>query len=190
MIGVWVLIIVSVWKNRGLFDWLGVDYALYAAGARLMFSGDPRAVYDLDAVARTLAPYAAYYGPHADPLKVGPLPYPALSFLQFAPFAGFRPSVGYLLWAVANLTLAAYVVRGLAGRFAEGRWAITALALTYFPLGYTLFVGQPVVVMLLALAQAYRAWERGRDFEAGLWLGGLFLKVQYPMVLLLVLLYK
>jgi hypothetical protein len=41
--------------------------------------------------------------------------------------------------------------------------------------------------MLFAFDRAYRAWERGRDFEAGLWSGVLFLKVQYLPVLVLVL---
>jgi hypothetical protein len=46
------------------------------------------------------------------------------------------------------------------------------------------------MLMLLGMAQAYSAWERRRDFEAGLWLGLLFLKPQYPGILLVVLLVK
>jgi hypothetical protein len=67
---------------------------------------------------------------------------------------------------------------------------LTALLLTFFPLAYTVFVGQPIVIMLLAFAQAYRAWERERDFEAGLWCGVLALKIQYPVFLTLVLIAK
>ena len=48
-------------------------------------------------------------------------------------------------------------------------------------------MGQPIVLLLFAFDRAYRAWERGRDFEAGLWSGVLFLKVQYLPVLVLVL---
>jgi hypothetical protein len=173
-----------------LFDWLGVDFALYSVGARLLLSGHATSVYDLESVARELLPYAAYYGEGADPLKVGPLPYPAPTFLLYAPFLPFRPPVGFLLWVLVNLSLATYIIRALTNRLTERSWSDTALVLTYFPLGYGLFVGQPVVVLLFAFFQAYCCWEKGRDFRAGLWCGVLLLKVQYPFVLVLVLLYK
>ncbi len=191
LIAIWVKIVYSVWSTRGLFDWLGIDYALYAGGARLMFSSQPWMTFDLDTLAGVIAPYHDYYGPAADDyLKVGPIPHHAVTFLQFAPFAALSPVTGYLSWVLVNFALAVYVLRSLASRFENGRWSITALALTFFPLVYTLFVGQPIVVMLFALTRAYEAWERQRDFEAGLWLGGLWLKVQYPLILLLVLVYK
>jgi hypothetical protein len=186
----WVPVIFLVYQHRGLFDYLGIDYALFSTGAEIMFSSHPGGVYDLDVVAQTLKPYSAYYGPDADPLRVGPLPYTTITFLQFTPFAFLPPRVGYGLWLAVNLALAIVGLRSFATRFGDRSCEITALALTFFPLVYTLFVGQPIIVMILAFAQAYRSWERDRDFEAGLWLGVLFTKVQYPAILILVLLYK
>ncbi len=189
----WALWAHAVWcvgTTRGLFDWLGLDFALYSAGARLLLSGNAAAVYDLASVARETLPYADYYGGGADPLKVGPLPYPAPAFLLYAPFLAFRPPVGFLLWAVFHFALAVHVVRALTVRLPGRSWPLTALVLSFFPLVYTLFVGQPVVVLLFAFFRAYRGWEDGHDFRAGLWCGVLLLKVQYPLVLILVLLYK
>ncbi|MEJ7638432.1 MAG: glycosyltransferase family 87 protein [Singulisphaera sp.] len=186
----WALVVYNVWKTRGLFDWLGLDFALYSAGARLLFSGNPAAVYDLASVRWEMLPYTAYYGAAADPIKVGPLPHPAVTFLLYAPFLPFRPPIGFLLWAVCNFALATHVVRALTARVPGRSWPLTGLILSYFPLMYALFVGQPVIVLLFAFLRAYRSWEEGRDFEAGLWCGVLFLKVQYPFILILVLLYK
>jgi hypothetical protein len=134
--------------------------------------------------------YEPYYGPQADPLKVGPLPYPMPCFLWYAPFSHLTPPVGFLLWAAANLLLAAHVARGLAARLGDPSWSMTVALLTFFPLAYGLFVGQPVVALLFAFDNAYSDLERGRDFRAGLWAGILLFKVQYPLLLAIVFLMK
>jgi hypothetical protein len=188
---VWVLFPLSIWKGMGLFTWLGCDYGVFAAGARLLQSDTPEAAYNLSAVAGQVEPLRAYYRDPGTALRIGPTPYLPLTFLLYAPFAGRAPHWGYLLWAALNLILAAVVVRGLAARSPrEERWTLMALALCYFPLVDTIWAGQTLVLMLLALERAYRAWERSRDFEAGLWSGALVLKFQYLPFLVLVLAYK
>jgi hypothetical protein len=171
LVALWTLTVASIARDRGLFDWLGVDYALFASGAEILLSDRPADVYDQEAVARRVQAYAPYYGPYADPLKVGPLPYPMPCFLLYAPFARLAPPVGFLLWTAANLLLAAHVTRGLSARLGDPSWSTAVALLTYFPLAYGVFVGQPVVALLFALHRAYRDLERGRDFRAGLWTG-------------------
>jgi dolichol-phosphate mannosyltransferase len=190
---VWVLYPLVIWNEMGLFTWLGVDYGVFSAVAKVLESDTPEAAYDVDAVARQLAPFRAYYRTPETPLQVAPSPHPPLLFLLYMPFARLAPHWGYLLWAALNLILAAVVVHGLAARSPrprEQRGMILALALCYFPLVDSIWAGQPLVLLLLALDRAYRAWERSRDFEAGLWSGALVLKVQYLPVLVLVLAYK
>jgi hypothetical protein len=190
LIALWAQTTITIGSARGLFDWLGVDYALYATGATLLGSADPASVYDLGAIADRLRVFAPYYGPHADPLKVGPLPYLAPTFLVYAPFATLAPPVGFALWALVNLLLSAIVVRDGVARFDPCPCPRTVLLLTFFPLAYAIFVGQPVVVLLFAFWKTYRAFEDGRDWQAGLWASGLLLKVQYPLILGFVLLVK
>src|SRR5262249_35403972 len=60
----------------------------------------------------------------------------------------------------------------------------------FAPLVHALVFGQPVAVLLFAFFMVYRALQRGQDFAAGLWAGVLFLKVQYPLPLVLVFAYK
>ncbi|MBI4494000.1 MAG: DUF2029 domain-containing protein [Chloroflexi bacterium] len=186
----WCVVVLLTWRNRGLFDWLGLDFALFRAGAAALLASGPVAAYDLDAVTAHLQPLAAYYGPLADVLKVGPVPYPPIFVLLVAPFALLSPPVGFLLWTLANLALALVVVRGLAARFPARPRMLVGTALLFFPLAYTLFVGQVTILLLFALYQAYRAFEQDRDFRAGLWTGVLLLKPQYAVVLLLVLALK
>jgi hypothetical protein len=190
LILLWAASATLVCLDLGLFDWLGVDFALFSTGVRLFAEGRPAAIFDLSALGKAVKPFLAYIYNVPDEIACGPIPHQAVTFLWYAPFAFLRPSLGYLLWVVMNLTVAALVVRRLVDRFTEPSWALTALLLTFFPLAYTVFVGQPIVIMLLAFAQAYRAWERERDFEAGLWCGVLALKIQYPVFIALVLIAK
>ena len=181
----------SIYRDVGLFNSIGVDYALFAAGERMVVAGRPAEVFDHDAVARAVAPLEAYYRPDTGDLRASPLAYLPLLFLTYWPFASLNPVWGYLLWVSANLALAAVVLRGLAARFPSGTsWAVPVLGLCYFPLAYGLFVGQPVALLLFAFDRAYRAWENGRDFRSGLWLGALLLKPSYAPFLVLALAYK
>jgi len=69
MIMIWGAIVYSVWKAAGLFNWIGVDYALFTAGEQLLFSGRPATVYDLEAIARHVEPFQAYYEPNTGDLQ-------------------------------------------------------------------------------------------------------------------------
>lgn len=190
--GIWAYVTYRYVSGGGLFSVCGVDYALYTSGARLLFSDHPIAVYDLSAVIQELHRFSPYYGEPPGPNQIGPLPYPAGIFLLYAPFAYFTPAWGFGLWVATNLLLAAFVVWRLVAPIGDRFRAIvlTAMALTFAPLASGLFFGQPVAVFLLAFFLAYRALQRGDDFVAGLWAGVLFLKVQYPLPLALVFIYK
>jgi hypothetical protein len=187
---VWAWIATIVWLDLGLFDWLGVDYALFATGVKLFGEGRPAAIFDLPVLRAEVKPFLEYIYHVPDQIACGPIPHQAVAFAWYVPFAFFPPAVGYLSWAAVNLAVAAHVVHRLVARLPEPSWAMTALLMTFFPLAYTVFVGQPIIIMLFAFTQAYLAWERGRDFEAGLWCGVLSLKIQYPVFVTLVLMAK
>lgn len=186
----WALAVQEVWRTRGLFNWLGIDYGFFWGAARAFLFDSPASAYDIQIVTGYIQSLYAYYGPAADSLQLGPTPYPPIFVLLFIPFALLEPVIGFIFWTLANLGLAIYVLHGLAARFWKGSWVKVGLLLTFFPLAYTLFVGQVTVILLVGLYQAYLAFEQGKDFRAGLWTGVLLLKPQYAIVLLFVLLLK
>jgi hypothetical protein len=194
---IFAVLVISIWiwlnylyvKQNGVFHACGIDYALFITGSRLIHSDHPIDVFDRDAIVQELRGFATYYGktePGDD--QIGPLPYPVPMFWLYTPFSYLDPIRGFKFWVVVNLLIAGFVVWRLCQPLG-GLRAIAAacLALGFAPMTAAIFFGQPVAVLLLAFYLAYRSLQRGKDFQAGLFAGLLFLKVQYPMVLLLVL---
>jgi len=60
----------------------------------------------------------------------------------------------------------------------------------FFPLAFSLFLGQISVFLVWAMVEAYVALESRRDLRAGLWFGVLLLKPQYLGALVVVLAWK
>lgn len=177
-------------QRAGLFNWVGIDYGLFWAGARAFLKTGPASVYDLEVLTRHVQLLAPYYGPQAPPLQVGPVPYPPIFMLLITPLGLLDAPSSFAIWTLLNLALAVYVVRALASRFSGNSWLLVAIVVMFFPLGYSLFVGQVTVILLFAFYRAYVAFERGDDLQAGLWSGVLLIKPQYAIFLALVLLYK
>ena len=186
----WCALLFLVWRAHGWFDWLGIDYGFFWAAARAFLASGPVAAYDLQMLTVQIQPLAAYSGQSSDPLRAAPVPYPPLFILLFTPLTLVPPVVGFLLWTFGNLLLALSVIRGLASRWPNRPGVLIPSVLMFFPLGYTLFVGQVTIILLFGLYRAYRALEQSRDFVAGLFAGLLLLKPQYALFLMLVFVLK
>jgi hypothetical protein len=189
LLGIWLWLNYVYVKQLGVFESCGIDYALLVTGSRLVFSDQPMQVFNRDAIAKELRGYAIYYG-KTEPgdQQIGPLPYPVPMFWLYRPFSFLDPISGFKLWTIVNLVIATVVLWQIAAPLGGLRAvAVTALALCFPPLVAGIFFGQPVVVLVLALFLAYRKLQQGKDFQAGLWAGVLFLKMQYPLVLALIL---
>ncbi len=185
-----LLMVLGLWSSYGLFYAIGVDWAMFWAGARAFFAHGPASVYDLGALRDAIQPLAGYYGPAAPGLKVNPVPYPPLFLLLVAPFTFPAPPLGFLLWTMVNLALSASAVRGMLCRYPSAPRRIGLATLLFLPVWWSLLVGQPMGLLLFAFYRAYRAFEEERDVSAGLWCGVLLLKPQYAAVLVLLLIFK
>src|SRR5262245_38883788 len=97
----------NLWQtylSYGLFaHGLGDDFANYYAQSRALWSGDPSAIYRLDALQSQLFAVASYMAPAAEPPVASSVPYPAIFAWLFTPFTWPVPPVGLLLWTIANL---------------------------------------------------------------------------------------
>lgn len=181
----WLLV-----SRLGLFHTVGVDFGAFYAAAHTFLADGPGAVYDLNKMAIHLEPLRAYYGPSATELKVSSVPYPPIFILLFMPFTTLPPVVGYLVWVLVNAGLCAYVVRDIAKRLNVTGWVVVITVLLTHPIVPGLWVGQAIGFWLMFFYLAYRAFERGDDLQAGVWLGFLLIKPQLAVGLVFVLLWK
>ena len=99
--------------RQGLFDWIGSDYAIYGATARVVTERGWSHLYDVDAITEESAPFWSYYGPMSRPAKAGPSPYPAVFVLPFIITNWCGPVGGFAAWALANLIAVLVIVRGM-----------------------------------------------------------------------------
>jgi len=186
----WIFFVLAMVASYGIFDWVGYDYAPFWAAGRAVLLYGPAASYDLDTLARLAQPLTAALGPKSTGLAVAPGLYPPIFFVLLAPFALLPGPMSFVLWTVTQVALAVYVVGSLATLFHARRILIAIGSFFFFPLTLVFFFGQSTVLPLVALHEAYRNFERGREFRAGLWLGTLFIKPQYALIFPLILLYK
>jgi hypothetical protein len=190
VVGFWTFFVAAMIASYGIFDWVGYDYAPFWAAGQAVLTAGPAASYDLETLTRLAAPLQSSLGPQSSGLAVAPGLYPPIFFVLLAPFALLPGPVSFVAWTITQAALGIYVVASLARRFPARRFLVAAVAFFSFPLTLVLFFGQSTILPLVALHEAVRNFERGREFRAGLWLGTLFIKPQYALVFPLILIYK
>lgn len=193
----WIAQLIVDIRYTGIFYFVGVDFSRFWSAARAFVSTDPSSGYRLAVIGRYMQPLASFYGTGSSfgipvhGLRVGPVPYPPIFLYLFALLTVPPPLVGFILWTGISIALAAWVLWQLTSLLpSRVRWVTFALLMLSYPLIIEYYVGQMVVILLVGLYLAYREFQRGREFRAGLWLGVLLLKPQYIVVMLLVLLFK
>lgn len=197
--GAWGLVVVLliVWAHRfwaiyqdwGLFAWLGNDFGFYWVQGVTWRTGGATAIYDLERTGQALQALGRYTRPEL--LQPGPVAYPPLFAALFSVFTLLDPPWAFAIWEALSIL----GVAGLAFRVGQllpvtSRTWLFCVLLTSAPFAMALFNGQPVVLLALAWGECYLSLRAGREFRAGLWLGVLFLKPQYGLVLGAILLVK
>jgi hypothetical protein len=190
LLSAWLVFLIRNVRSTGLFYRIGIDYAINVAATRAFLAEGPASLYELDAVTRHLAPFAAYYGPDALAINAGVVPYPPVMALSLVPFALLPPVVGFVLWLLLSASAAGYAVWTLTRPLGRDRVRVALIALLSVPLAYGIVVGQFTAFYVLFLLLAYRRLQQGQDFRAGIWLGLLLVKPQLIVAPVLVLLYK
>jgi Glycosyltransferase family 87 len=188
----WVHKLWQTYVATGLFqDGLGDDFANYYAQSRLLHSGDPSAIYRLDALSAQVSDLARYARGSTEPLVASSVPYPPLFAWLFTPFTLVAPPVGFALWTALNLLGLAYLAwRVSRGKNTLTRWLFVALFCTAWPLVYQFSLGQPIVLLACVVAECYLALHAEREVRAGLWLSLLIFRPQYAVLLGALLVWK
>lgn len=189
LLGLWLIAVEQIYTQWGLFRVLGADYALYAAQANVLRSGDAGGIYDLQALQPRLQEiHDRYVHQTTQAIQV---PYLPLFAWLFRPFITPEPHIGFILWSILNAVAGLYLAWRAAAFFHDRERPVVALlVLSSYPVIFALIVGQPILIFACALAHCYLALRAGNDFRAGLYLSLLLFKPQYGALLGPVLILK
>jgi hypothetical protein len=125
----------------------------------------------------------------------GPLPYnhPPFEAILYVPMTYLPYFSAYSLWFGLNILLLAgsiyYVSSWLPTLKTHFHWLLMLVPFAFFPIAYALLQGQDSILLFALYCLAYAALRRGKDLEAGAYLGlGLFkfhLVLPFALILLL-----
>jgi hypothetical protein len=87
------------------------------------------------------------------------------------------------MWLAASLVAVGVLAHRVRQFLPElGLLGSAVAILATVPVGWGLFMGQPVVLLAVAVGEMFVSFKAGRDFRAGLWLAALVLKPQYALL--------
>jgi hypothetical protein len=181
----------TVYRDSGLFRRLGFDWGLFYSQATALASGDVAAMYQVAQLGSYVQRLAPYTTTPDVPLLQWPSPYPPVLAALLLPLTQLPPPLAFGIWTALSLAAAVVLlwrVNQLAPGIGKTRAAV--IFFTTLPVLQAFLLGQPVLFLAIAMAEAYLALRKGADFRGGAWLGLLALKPQYGLLLGLFLLWK
>ena len=157
-----------------LYKPAATDFRLYYAAAQLGLSYGWSHLYDPALQVAVTGRLHLFFQPYINP--------PVMAWLV-VPFTFLPFQTGHVLWTVVLLAalVGAWWLLRPQGRAPQVFWLLGFLAL--FPAAFSIGIGQPHALILLALAIAVRLRERGFEGWAGAVLAVLWLKPQLAFLL-------
>ncbi|GEM_PF-4966891 len=167
------------------------DFRAYYTAGKILVSSERKKLYNL----RTQFIYQKKIMPEVSDMKyLAPFRNPPFVALPFAVLSLLSLEWAYTLMFIGNLILFYLVWRlsvtilALKDRLLK---VILFLALmSYFPVWYTLVLGQVSLALVVGMLAAWKALQEKRELQAGMWLSLLLIKPQYIIVPLLLFAWK
>ena len=166
------------------------DFRIFYTAGRMLQRGQGTSLYDDSLQLSTQREFVP-------PARFGatPLPYnhPPFEALLYLPLVQLSYLQAYFLWDVLNLGLLVATIwrlrLWLPNLSAEFPLLLYLVPLAFFPVAYALMQGQDSILLMALYGLAYGCLRRGRDLEAGVYLGlGLFkFHLVLPFVFILLL---
>jgi len=177
----------TVYAAGELFHRLGFDWSLFYAQAQALRSGAGAAMYDQATIGRFLQAM----GGAETSLDGWPQPYPPWFAGLMIPLAMLPAPAAFGVWLTASLLAACFLAYRVHQLLPElGSLGALVAILAAIPVAWGLFMGQPVVLLAVAVSEMFVSLRAGLDFRAGLWLSTLLLKPQYALLLGIFVLWK
>lgn len=177
-------VLYTAWNStaRGLFEYVGVDHRLWYATAGIIRDHGLASVYEPSLQAEYQLPlYEQYSRPDPFAMPFRPLPFPYLPLFAscLVLLLPFPPVTGLLLSTFLKTAVVLVYLWSLVRRTRPTRHSLPiSLVLLSLPMFLNLLLAGMNVWLLIALGESLMALRRGKDWQAGLWLGGLLLKPQ------------
>ena len=179
-----------LWNLRHAIARGDPDFTAYYTAGRMLRESQGSQLYDPHA---QLAAQRKFTDDEDNRRGLLPYLHPPFEVLVFLPLTFLPYSAAYVVWNGLNLGIllgASVLLRASVECLRLISRADLYLALlAFFPVFANFHQGQDAILLLLVVLLAFRAWERGADFAAGLWMGvGLFkYHLILPLALVLVL---
>ena len=174
-----------------LFHRLGFDWTLFYAQAMALRGGAGSGIYQQNIIDQYLQPLLKFYGGPRTSLDGWPQPYPPFFAALIVPFTLPSAPLGFGLWLFASLLASAWLAYRVRQYLPELGFAGAVVAiLASVPVAWGLFMGQPMVLLAIAVSEMFVSFTAERDFRAGLWLSLLLLKPQYALLFGIFVLWK
>ena len=177
------LLYLSLWKS-GQNDLLPDFMPLYAAGQ--LIRTDPGNLYDRGTQLETQKSVAGI-----GPESFLPFAYPPVTAGLFAPLTLLSYRSAFPVWVLISLLMLGLSIYLCSDNFQlgqEGRRFLAIGTIALFPVYIALAHGQTAILILLLFTLAFVALQKGNEWQAGVWVGLLFLKPQWLLLPGLVLL--
>jgi len=192
IIALFGFIIFILWNyfNRGLFEYIGIDYRLWYSSGWIAREYGFSHIYDQALQSFYQSQLVDLFSsPSKWSMPFWPLPLPYLSIFVL-PMLGLtiiKPVQGFLIWTVINTIGTIIYVSWFQRRMG---WSVPKKVflpvIISLPVLLNILFGQIYLLLLVALGESLILIRKERLFEAGLWLGLLLLK---PQTLILIIPY-
>lgn len=161
-------------SRGGMGDPVGGDFRPFLASAQIARTSGYASIYNSRTQEEVQEALISRY--RTGDIDVLPVFFLPVFIIPFQPFllVGFPASFG--IWTLMNLGLLILFVR----RFARGNslLPVLGLLLASYPVFANFLWGQVNIWLLWCITGFLEAWETGKPFRGGLWLGGLLIKPQ------------
>ena len=168
----------ALWLPIFIAHPLDQDFTIWYVAARIGLTQGWSHLYDVDLQRRliqglqhqqVLSPLSVYISP------------PLLAWLV-VPFTLLPPVAAYLIWTALSIAALALAFHLAGPRQVEHRWLFALPLIAWFPVFMSLVLGQPIALVILAMALAVWLAHSGWRFAAGVILSFAMLKPQLALL--------
>ncbi len=194
----YILFTFSQINNRGIFEYIGIDFRLWYSTGQIIKDYEIASVYDLSKQSTyqkvIYDEYAIYNEAYSIPFFPLRLPYLPIFIIPFRLLTLFPILKAFIYWEIVNgLITFLYLLLWLR------RLECCDNLLILFMVGYfsiynflNLIFSQVNLIILIAIGESIVAIKRNQGFLAGVWLSLCFIKPQciFPLLPISMLIYK